>query len=48
MYAYLDEDLTSVVLQVCWRYVEITDFVLLWELRLRELHLFGNQTELAN
>ena len=37
MYAYLDEEITRVVLQVCWWYVEITDFVLLWELRL--LHL---------
>ena len=46
MYAYLDEEIAAILLQVCWRYVETTDFVLLRELRLlrlRELHLFGNQ-----
>ena len=35
MYAYLDEEIVVVLLQVCWRYVETTDFVLLRELRLR-------------
>ena len=47
MYAYLDEEIVVVLLQVCWRYEETTDFVLLRELRLlrpRELHLFGSQT----
>ena len=35
MYAYLGEEIATVLLQVCWRYVETTDFVLLRELCLR-------------
>ena len=37
MYAYLDEKIVVVLLQVCWRYGETTDFVLLRELRLLRL-----------
>ena len=39
VYAYLDEEIVVVLLQVCWRYVETTDFVLLRELRLLRLRL---------
>ena len=37
VHAYLDEEIVGVVLQVCWWYVEITDFLLLLELRLLRL-----------
>ena len=37
MYAYLDEEIVAVLLQVYWRYVETTNFVLLRELRLLRL-----------
>ena len=39
VYAYLDEEIVVVLLQVCWRYVETTDFVLLRELHLLRLRL---------
>ena len=41
MYAYLDEEIVVVLLQVCWWYVETTDFVLLRELRLLHLRSFA-------
>ena len=44
VYAYLDVEITTVLLQVCWRYVETTDFVLLRELHLLRLRSSASST----